>query len=136
MGKKKLPKGAEVPFSDTTEGQSIDLFAESWYALPFGKKTGPIDHEKLWWDLHAYSDQGGIYVNWMSAARTFYNNKPWVYRAITPQQAQLGNGTGQSTATAKASNLLARSIEAATVGSIFPDHLRSKADHNGGDSQR
>ena len=138
MGKLKLPKGAEIPFSDTVEGQSVDLFAEKWYSLPFGKKLGPIDHEKLWWELHGASDQGYVYVNWMSAARTFYNNKPWIYRATTPNNRQIGNG--QSTATAKASDLLARSIEVAvnpaTSKSIFPDHLRVQHNNDGGSSQQ
>jgi hypothetical protein len=138
MGKKKLPKGAEVSFSDTKEGQSVELFTEHWYSLPFGKKTGPIDHEKLWWELHGASDQGYVYVNWMSAARTFYNNKPWIYRATTLQNKQLGNG--QPNATTKATDLLTRSIEVAVTPStgkfIFPEHLKPKHHHYGGDSER
>jgi hypothetical protein len=137
MGKKKLPKGSEISFSETAEGQSVDLFAERWYSLPFGKKIGLIDHEKLWWELHGASEQGYIYVNWMSAARTFYNNKPWIYKATTSYN-QLSNG--QSTATLKASELLGRSIQVATTSgseeSFFPQHLRSKHYHNGGGNER
>ena len=113
---KKMRKDL-VAFSDTDEGRDYEVFESKWYSLPFGIETGRIDTRKLWWNLTSFSEQGNMYKNWMSAARTFYLNSPNKYKSndgitIATQNAIQFDRTNQIVSESK-------------LHSLIPEHLRN-----------
>jgi len=119
---KKNSKNNEVLFESTPEGQSPDAFKSAWYSLPFGKQTGPIDTEKLYWTLLGYSEQGHTYRNWMSAARTFYLRYPHQYK--------LQNGTAATERAIEFDKTNQQVSAARGVEYFIPAHLRNNEGGN------
>lgn len=114
---KKKRNNDEVSFEQTPEGADIEVFKRTWYELPFGKKTGQIDTEKLYWNLLSWSEQGNTYKNWMSAARTFYLRYP--------NQYQANNGTRANTKAIEFGNSNHNVAEFRGEEYFIPEHLRN-----------
>jgi hypothetical protein len=122
---KKRSKGLEVSFSQTDIGADFEEFVSQWQSKPFHKDHPHIDLKLLWYALHNYSDNGGVYINWLSAGRQFYINNPKPYfkpNGYKPADQSLVESAQSNLDTAKRN-----------VDRIFG---RSGTDNSSGNSQR
>lgn len=118
-------------FREVPEGQSVEAFEIAWYLTPFAQKVGPINTEKLYYQIEAWaSAKEEKRVDWIAEARTFYLKSPQQYKIpfLNNGRAKLSKATEQFIIAASTADAL---IDAQGIDNFIPENLRN---HGGGNN--